>query len=124
MSLLVHPDDRSKIVGKACLYMVRDRKSNLVVGFYVGFEEASWLAAQQAIVSITEDKQALCQRYGVVYDPVDWPAHRVMPKEFVADRGTEMLSNESARMVEGLELTLTNLPARRADWKTACRMWV
>ena len=115
--MLVHHDDRSRIVGKPCLYMVRDRKSNLVVGFYVGFEEASWLAAQQAITSVTEDKQALCQRYGVVYDPADWPAHRIMPKEFVADRGAEMLSNDSTRIVEGLELTLTNLPARRGDWK-------
>lgn len=114
---LVHQDDRSKIVGKPCLYMVRDRKSNLIVGHYVGFEEASWAAALQAIVSITEDKEALCQRYGVPYNPAEWPAHRVMPKEFVADRGSEMLSNESTKIADGLELTVTNNPARRADMK-------
>ncbi len=114
---LVHQEDRSKIIGKPSLYLVRDRKSSLFVGFYVGLEEACWLAAQQAILSITEDKEQLCKRYGVVYDPADWPAHRIMPKEFVADRGAEMLSNQSTRLVDGLELTVTNLPARRGDWK-------
>ena len=115
--MLVHQDDRSKIVGKPSLYLVRDRKSSLIVGVYVGFEEASWLAAQQAIMSITEDKAALCRQYGVAYNPADWPAHRMMPKEFVADRGPEMLSNQSNRIADGLELTVTNLPARRGDWK-------
>lgn len=114
---LVHHEDRSKIVGKPCLYMIRDRKSNLIVGFYVGFEEASWLAALQAIASISEDKRSLCQRHGVTYASTDWPATGAMPKEFVADRGSEMLSNQSDKIVEGLELTITNLPARRADWK-------
>lgn len=115
--VLVHEHDRSQIVGKPSLYMVRDRKSNLVVGFYAGFEESSWTAARQAILSISEDKKTLCQRYGVAYNPNDWPAHRVMPKEFVADRGSDMLSRESDKVAEGLEMTITNLPKRRADWK-------
>lgn len=115
--ILVHADDRSKIIGKPSLYMIRDRKSNLVIGHYVGLEESSWMAALQAILSISEDKEDLCKRYGVAYNSADWPAHRIMPKEFVADRGPEMLSNESTKIAEGLELTITNLPVRRGDWK-------
>lgn len=115
--VLVHEHDRSKIVGKPALYIIIDRKTGLVVGFYVGYEESSWVAAMQAILSISEDKGALCRRYGVHYDPADWPAHCVMPKEFVGDRGSEMLGTESNKIAEGLELTMTNLPARRGDWK-------
>lgn len=114
---LVHHDNRAKIIGKPCLYMIRDRKSNLIIGFYVGLEEASWLAALQAILSIAEDKRTLCNRYGVSYSPEDWPAHGVMPKEFLGDRGPEMLGNESTKIADGLDLIITNLPKGRGDWK-------
>jgi hypothetical protein len=115
--LLVHPDDRSKIIGKPILYMVRDRKSNLCVGFYVGIENASWPAAMHAIKSISEDKAALCKRYDLPYDPADWPANCVFPKTFIADRGSDMLSGGSSQLAESLEITVQNLPTRRGDWK-------
>lgn len=114
---LVHPEDRSKIIGKPTLYMVRDRKSNLVVGFYVGLENPCWLAAMHAIKSITEDKAELCRRYGLPYSPADWPAHGAFPKAFVADRGPEMVSGASEQLAEGLEVDVINLPTGRADWK-------
>ena len=71
----------------------------------------------QAIKSIAEDKLALCQRHGVPYDPADWPAHGVFPKEFIADRGSDVLSDNSTLLVDGLEIGVRNLPARRADHK-------
>jgi hypothetical protein len=114
---LVHEDDRSKIIGKPILYTIRDRKSNLVVGIYIGLENPSWAAAMQAIKFIAEDKAAICRTYGLEYDPEDWPAHRCFPQEFVADRGSEMLSGCSTQLAEGLEIIVRNLPARRADWK-------
>jgi hypothetical protein len=115
--LLVHADDRSRIIGKPVLYTVRDTKSNLCVGFYVGLENACWLAAMHAIKSISEDKAALCKKYGVPYSASDWPADRVFPKTFVADRGPEMVSVPSAQLADGLESTIENLPTGRADWK-------
>ncbi|SIP87892.1 Mu transposase, C-terminal [Aromatoleum tolulyticum] len=114
---LVHPDDRSKIVGKPAIYLIRDRKSGLCVGWYVGLESASWLAAMHAIKSITEDKAEVCKRYGLPYSPSDWPAHGAFPKEFAADRGPEMVSKASAQLADGLESTILNLPKGRGDWK-------
>ena len=114
---IVHSEDRSKIIGKAVIYMIWDRKSGLCVGFYVGLENPSWLAAMHAIKSITEDKAALCARYSVHYDPNDWPADCIFPKTFVGDRGPEMVSTASTQLAEGLACTVLNLPARRADWK-------
>lgn len=113
---LVAQDDRNKIIGKPTLYLIIDRKSRLIVGFYFGLENASWIAAQQAILSISEDKHALCARYGVEYDPADWPAHQVFPQEFVADRG-DMISHASTSIAEELQVTVTNLPSKRPDWK-------
>lgn len=114
---LVHEDDRSRIIGKPVLYTIRDRKSNLVVGIYIGLENPSWVAAMQAIKFIAEDKAAFCRKFGLDYEPEDWPAHRCFPQEFVADRGSEMLSDSSTQLAEGLEIGVRNLPTRRADWK-------
>src|SRR5690606_4763726 len=71
---IVHAADPATIIGKATVYFIVDRRSRLIVGFYVGLENPCWETAVEAIVSLTEDKQALCERYGVEYDPADWPA--------------------------------------------------
>ncbi len=114
---LVASDDVQKIIGKPTLYLITDRKSNLIVGFYFGLENASWTGARQAILSIAEDKRLLCDRYGVTYDPEDWPADGVFPREFVGDRG-EMISQMSTKVADGLEITVTNPPSQRPDWKS------
>ncbi len=113
---LVSSQDRTKIIGKPTLYLIIDRKSRLIVGFYFGLENASWIAALQAILSISEDKRALCERYGVKYSPEDWPAHQVFPQEFLADRG-DMISHASTNIAEGLQSIVTNVPGKRPDWK-------
>lgn len=109
--------NRGFIIGKPTLYVVICRKSSLTVGFYLGLEEPSWPAAMQAIKSISENKADLCERYGVEYDPEDWPAHAILPKEIVADRGPEMIGENSEKLADGLEVVVRTLPARRADRK-------
>jgi len=114
---LVSSADRTKIVGKPTLFLIKDRFSRLIVGWYIGFESASWTSAMMAILSITEDKAALCQRYGIPYNSADWPAHGVFPQEFVGDRG-EMLSKNSSQICDGLAITVTNAPSMRPDRKS------
>lgn len=113
---LVASADRKKIIGKPTIYYIIDRKSRLIVGWYVGLENPSWVCALQALQSISADKSAICQRYGVTYDPADWPAHEVFPAEVIADRG-EMLTRDSERIAENLYTTVVNLPSQRPDHK-------
>jgi phage shock protein PspC (stress-responsive transcriptional regulator) len=113
----VSTSDINIIVGKPTLYLIIDRKSRLIVGFYLGFEHPSWSGAMEAICSISADKQALCARFGVDYDPEDWPAHEVYPREFLADRGSEMTSKNSNQICDDIQIGVTNLPSQRADWK-------
>jgi putative transposase len=113
---LVSTEDVGEIIGKPTLYLIIDRKSRLIVGFYFGLENASWTGALECILSISADKADLCARYDVTYDPNDWPAHQVFPSQFLADRG-DMISNASNNIVEGLQVTVTNLPSKRPDWK-------
>lgn len=106
---LVAQADRSKIIGKPTLYLIYDRYSRLCVGFYVGLEHAGWETAVQAILSLAEDKAALCHKYGVPYDPLDWPADRIFPQKFLGDCG-EMISRNSNRICDGMGSTISNAP--------------
>ncbi|SIT49358.1 Transposon Tn7 transposition protein TnsB [Paraburkholderia ribeironis] len=123
---LVAMEDRASIVGKPTLYLIYDRFSRLVVGFYVGLENASWTGAMLAILSIAADKRALCERYGVPYDPEEWPADGVFPEKFVGDRG-EMASSQSYRLCDGMQSTVTNtqslLPHRKGTVECGFRLF-
>lgn len=113
---LVSSINRSNIIGRPTLYYIIDRESRLIVGWYLGLENPCWQAALQALFSIAEDKQVLCDRLNIHYRPEDWPAHGVMPQELYVDRG-ESMSREATKLCTSLETTVTNLPSCRPDWK-------
>lgn len=114
--ILTSARDRAAIVGKPTLYLIIDRASRLIVGWYVGFENASYTAAIQAILSIGEDKEKLCAELGLPYDPADWVAHRILPESFIMDQG-ELTSRKARRIARSLRCMLTNVPGLRPDWK-------
>jgi len=113
---LVAANDIRKIIGKPTLYFIIDRYSRLIVGWYIGLENPSWACAKQAILSIVQDKAMLCASLGVEYDPEDWPAHQVFPKQILADLG-EWMTLASMRISDDLEVTVANVPGQRPDWK-------
>lgn len=105
-----------KIIGKATLYLVIDRDSRLITGFHISLENPSWGEAKLAVLSVACDWEAVCKRLKVHYDSADWPAKGVMPNRFVGDRA-EMLSYASDVLCSGLEISVTNPPARRGNRK-------
>ena len=113
---VVSSENRADIAGRPTIYYLIDRHSRLIVGMYVGLENPCWAAALQAIFSIAEDKELLCNRLGIPYDPGDWPAHGVMPQQIYVDRG-ESMSREATKLTTTLSTTVTNLPSCRPDWK-------
>lgn len=109
---LVAREDGRTVIGKATMYLVVDRFSRLIVGFYVSLDAPSWAGATQAILSIFADKRDLCRRADIPFDESDWPAHGLMPQRFFADRG-EMVSQASDTIADALHTTVTNA---RALW--------
>lgn len=108
---------RNQIIGKLTLYLIIDAVARLIVGFYIGLERPSWAGAIEALRSISLDKQELCKRYGVKYVEAEWPAHEIFPKRFSADGGSDVAGYNSDRIVEGINIIISNLPSCRADWK-------
>ncbi len=109
---LVAREYRRTVIGKATMYLVVDRYSRLIVGFYVSLDPPSWAGARQAILSIFTDKEALCREAGVPYNADDWPAHGLMPQRLFGDRG-EMVCYASDMLTENLSIPVTNA---RALW--------
>jgi hypothetical protein len=107
--------DRKTIIGKVTVYFIVDRKSRLIVGFYVGLENPCWETAVEAIISLTESKREICERYGVEYDPNDWPADGLLPREFLGDHG-EMISKWSSQLAN-LGISVANPPALLPNFK-------
>lgn len=114
--ILVSSKNRAVIVGKPTLYLIIDRETRLIVGFYIGFENACYSAAMQAILSIAEDKQALCNRLDLPYSPDDWVADGILPEMFLADQG-ELMHLKARRIARSIRSTLSNVPGMRPDWK-------
>jgi putative transposase len=113
---LVAQDDPQSIIGKPTLYFIVDRESRLIVGVYIGLENASWTCAKEAILFISEDKEQICKRYGVTYNPDDWPAHTVFPLSILADLG-EWNSRGGEQFGNNLSVKVAFVPSQRADWK-------
>lgn len=113
---IVAAADRATIIGKATLYLVIDRATRLIVGFYISLENPSWNEAKQAVLSIAGDWATLCQRLGVTYDSNDWPAGGVLPSRFVGDRG-EMITYTSNALCDGLRIPITNPPSKLSQRK-------
>lgn len=109
-------DDISKIIGKPTIYLITDRKSRLIVGWYVGLENASWVCAMQAMVSISQDKSAICRRLGITYDPNDWPAQGIYPQSVLVDKG-EWTAKESTQLTSEMATDVVYVPSKRGDWK-------
>ncbi|WP_425258152.1 Mu transposase C-terminal domain-containing protein [Rubrivivax sp. RP6-9] len=113
---LVSSKSRMDIVGKPTLYLIIDRHSRLIVGWYLGFENANYSSAMEAILSLGANKEALCRSLEIPYDPADWPADGILPEIFLADQGANT-SKKARRIARSLRATLSNVPGLRPDWK-------
>lgn len=107
---------RTHIIGRPVLYFVVDVFSRMVVGFYVGLEGPSWIGAAMALAVTAVNKVEFCARFGISIQPAAWPAD-MFPQKLVADRGPEWIGNASDMLVDNFNITVTNAPPYRADFK-------
>lgn len=113
---LVARSNRAKILGKATLYLVVDRSTHLIVGFYLSLENPSWSEAQHAILSVGGDWEALCRSFGVPYHKEHWPAWMRLPNRYFADRA-DMMVGASEALTDGVRVAVTNAPPLMSSYK-------
>jgi hypothetical protein len=112
---LVSDSDRANIVGRPVIYMVIDVFSRMVAGYYVGFENASYIAAIQSLAMAMIDKVEFCKGYGFEIESDDWPAVG-LPDAILADRG-EILGYQIESLESNFSIRIENTPSYRGDAK-------
>ncbi|GAA3923743.1 hypothetical protein GCM10022277_19440 [Litoribacillus peritrichatus] len=112
---LVSDSERGNIVGRPVIYMVIDVFSRMVAGFYIGFENASYAAAMQALYMSMVDKTSYCQNLGFDISSDDWPSIG-LPDAILADRG-ELLGHQIENLENIFAVRIENTPSYRGDAK-------
>jgi hypothetical protein len=112
---LVSDSDRANIVGRPVVYIVKDVFSRMVAGFYVGFENPSYVAAMQALAMSMTDKVAYCKKCRVDIGEKDWPVVG-LPDSILADRG-ELLGHQIESLENNFSVRIENTPPYRGDAK-------
>lgn len=113
--ILVSDHDRNQPVGRPTVYIVIDVFSRFIVGWYIGFENPSYVAAIQALYLALIDKSYIFKDLEIETDSFTWP-NPGLPEAILADRG-ELLGHQ----IEGLECSfkvrIENTPPYRGDAK-------
>lgn len=121
---LVSSFDRTKVIGRPTIYLVKDVFSRMIVGMYVGLEAPCWPAAALALLNCLEDKVAYAAQFGVQLDPDEWPVAD-WPVYLLGDRG-EMLSSMTDMLAGdlGLEVenTVANTPIQKGSIEVQFRI--
>ncbi|BCS88429.1 transposase family protein [Pseudodesulfovibrio sediminis] len=112
---LVSDSDRRNIVGRPVVYFVIDVFSRMITGLYVGFENASYPAALQALVMSMTDKIQFCKEYGFEITEEEWPTVG-LPDAILADRG-ELLGHQIESLEACFSVRIENTPPYRGDAK-------
>ncbi|APV36817.1 MULTISPECIES: Mu transposase C-terminal domain-containing protein [Acinetobacter] len=112
---LVSDSDRACIVGRPTIYFVVDVFSRMVVGFYIGFENASYVTAMQALQVAMTDKVELCKQYGYEITSEEWPCIG-LPDAVLADRG-ELLGHQIEALEHSFSIRIENTAPYRGDLK-------
>ena len=112
---LVSDSDRRNIVGRPVIYMVIDVFSRMVAGFYIGFENPSYVAAMQALSLAMTNKVDYCKSYGFEIKENEWPIVG-LPDAILADRG-ELLGHQIESLESSFSVRIENTPPYRGDAK-------
>lgn len=112
---LLSDSDRASIVGRPIIYLVADVFSRMITGFYIGFENPSYVTSVQAIKTAVCDKTDICKKFGIDISSKDWPCIG-LPESILADRG-ELLGSQIETLEKSFSVRIENTPAYRGDLK-------
>jgi hypothetical protein len=105
---------RQRIVGRPVVYLVVDAYSDMVVGFYAGFEGPSWIGAMMALVNVVTPKVEFCRQFGVDITSDEWPCHH-FGRVLQGDSGELKYKLAGQKITRNLGVEIDNTPVGRPD---------
>ncbi|WP_020405486.1 Mu transposase C-terminal domain-containing protein [Hahella ganghwensis] len=113
--ILVSDADRNQPVGRPVVYVVVDAFSRFIVGWYIGFENPSYVTAIQALHLAITDRNEFLKDQDFDTESVHWPTPG-LPEALLADRG-ELLGHQIESLESSYHVRLENTPPYRGDAK-------
>ena len=112
---LVSSIDRTKVIGRPNLYLAVDVATQLITGFYAGFE-ADETALMSCIYNAASNKVEYCKRIGIEIIEKDWPSSGLM-SEIITDKGSEMQGGRVSELCIRYGITIQNIGPFRPEQK-------
>lgn len=120
---LVSSLDRNTVIGRPVIYLCVDLFSRTLTGLGVGIENMSGHSLRVALANTFENKRDFCKRtLDMEIGENDWPIHYI-PHTILADRGSELISNELTQIVENLNVKIQNTGPFRPEQKAICEKY-
>ncbi|MBD7937595.1 MULTISPECIES: Mu transposase C-terminal domain-containing protein [Bacillaceae] len=120
---LVSSFDRNIVIGRPVIYLTVDIFSRCIVSVYAGIQNMSKESLRLALANAFEDKKEFCKRtLDMDIDENDWPIH-YLPHTILADRGSELISNELTQITADLNIKIQNLGPYRPELKAVCEKY-
>ncbi|MBS4220058.1 DDE-type integrase/transposase/recombinase [Bacillus sp. FJAT-49711] len=120
---LVSSLDRNSVIGRPVIYLCVDLFSRAIAGCGVGIQNMSGYSLRVALANTFENKRDFCKRtLDMEIGDEDWPIHYI-PHTILADRGSELISDELTQIVENLTIKLQNTGSYRPEQKAICEKY-
>ncbi|WP_430789082.1 Mu transposase C-terminal domain-containing protein [Virgibacillus flavescens] len=117
---LVSSLDRNKVIGRPLIYLTVDIFSRCIVSVYAGIENMSGDSLRLALANAFSNKKDFCKtKLSMEIGEQDWPIH-YLPHTLLADRGSELISDELTSLVENLNIKIQNTGPSRPELKGTC----
>lgn len=114
LDLFIVDEKTNLILGRPNVTSILDYKSKAVLGFYIGFEKASYLSVARALRHAILPKNYIEKEYPCVVNKYEVYG---LPKVIVVDRGKDFESNAFKDACLDLNIRIQRNPARHAWYK-------
>lgn len=112
---LLSTKELTAVSGRPTLYLIIDRYTRMIAGYYLGYKHPSWDTVSLVIANAIMDKAEHCKRYGIDLKAGEWPSVG-KPDRIIGDNA-EMASYASNNPADGLGITVINAGPYRPDQK-------
>ena len=89
---LVSVENPSVTVGRPVVYVMIDVYTRMIVAYSVAFDNNSVLGITNCFLNLLDDKQELCNRFGIQIGADEWPS-KILPLRLRSDYGAEYISH-------------------------------
>lgn len=94
--------------------ILKDVRSDLIVGIYTGWDAPSPTTALKALLNAVDDKVSFCARFGITITADEWPSF--LPRTILADNG-ELKGSTPSEAERQFGFGIEYAPAHRGDRK-------